>query len=444
MHIQIEDFKNDLNTWSEAIQTGLDTMVNTERNVTVSFPYGKTLLLDETLYYPKYNDRTIYFEGNGCLLKMKDKTKDILKEGKYFSLEDNEWKPQLKGATVKEALGAIDHIHINKLNFQGGNIAITLAASFLSTITNCKFLSCQISVMGVFALQTKISDCWINVIQKEGVLLRSGEGDAITGDGKYFSNATGSNSQSNICTIENCRIQAGDIGKIGIRAYSSSNLTVRDTVIEGGTFKYAVHFDGRGSTTTVAMHLENLHVEYGGVALDETAIFYVRSCVKVTMNRIYCQYGGVPQVETGSGVQELHLNDWSYFPSGGLKVRSGKVFINNCYNMSETSIQSQEFWNLSDSDPSIIIPWNWAYRLSSPNWKMGHGWGAEINGNDTNLVVGYGRITTSAKQFIFEDIKTLKKGISLDGYEIIQTIPTLLTDENNKSQVVYLPLIRKK
>jgi hypothetical protein len=101
MHIQIEDFKNDLNTWSEAIQTGLDTMVNTERNVTVSFPYGKTLLLDETLYYPKYNDRTIYFEGNGCLLKMKDKTKDILKEGKYFSLEDNEWKPQLKGATVK-------------------------------------------------------------------------------------------------------------------------------------------------------------------------------------------------------------------------------------------------------------------------------------------------------------------------------------------------------
>lgn len=414
-----------------------NSIPETERRVVIEL--DGEYKIGSTVEYPKYNDRTLVIKGNNSVLKAVGEDYDILRPGHYYNLDQKKML-KLKGTVVNNALDAIDRLEVYNLKFENGNTQLTLAATFLSKIVDCQFIGGNRQIDGIFALQTQVKQCWFNAFKVEAILFRSGEGDAMTGEGKYFSNATGSNSQSNICTISDCRIMANKHGKIGVRSYSSSNLTIRDTVIEGATFKHAVHNDARGSTTVVAAHLENVHIEFNGPVSHCESILYFRGIKTVTLDRVYSQFGNAIQVHAKGS--NIYCRNWSYFPSGGCKAEGGFWQFDNCWNLTEKAILDKDFWNGGE-------PPYWAYRSNSISWQMGKGFPAELvskaNNAEMKLVPGAIELTgVNSFKNRKDKIMPQKDWVDMGDYWIVDWMSYQQIDRSGNKFFTMMPKMIKK
>ncbi len=426
---KVNDGKDD----SKAFQEMFNAIEKDSRRVTIVLNTGVYDLLS-TVYYPKYNDRTTLIHGNNATLKARGQDYDVLVPGK----SDANGLSSYRGRSVGDALEDNDHVTIRDVRFEGGRTQFRLVSTFLSVIEQCQFVGGYRGIDGIFALQTSIRDCWVNSFKGEGILLRSGEGDALTGEGKFFTNATGSNSQSNISTIQNCRIFANAPGKIGIRTYSSSNITIENTVIEGAPMKHAIHMDSRLSTTVVSSIIRNIHIEFNGNEADCESLIYIRGIASVELDNIYSQFGRVPQVHA-KDCRRLFVTHWPYYPGGGFKTEnSGMWWFDNNWNMAEDDYRGAEFWNNGE------IPWYVCHRQNDAIFEVDHGFSNGLTTPTGNFGLKGDRISTNAASIMNTDMKDLSKAIDLKNYEIIQVIPYIMNDAEGKIVTHYIPILQPK
>lgn len=414
-----------------------------DRRPVIRLQEGATYYLTTTIQYVKSNDRTTLIEGNNAVLKMVGEENDILNPSQFYN-QDRELQT-LKGSSVGDALIAMDRLHIKELRFEGGNTQLRMAATFLSIIENCHFVAGQRAIDGIFALQTQISNCWINNYRQEGILLRSGEGDTITGEDKFFSNATGSNSQSNISTISNCRLFANKPVGYGIRAYSSSNITVENTVIEGAVHKHAVHLDSRGSTTVSGQYMRNLHIEFGGDPEFVESIFYVRGGTNIHLERIYSQFGGCVQAHVKDAGQ-VFIEEWSYVPTDtkAFKAENGRWYFKNNWSLNAEAIGAKDpetgeslFW---EGEP----PWYYGSEFDFKRTAH-HGFGAGFFSENASYYLNGTRLVEDG--IVDRMNNSNPSNLSskdLEDYEIVDFIPYIHRDREGKQITSLQPLLRKK
>jgi hypothetical protein len=425
---RIDDGKDD----APAFQRMFDAIPNNSRRVVIELQPG-TYSIASTVTYPKYNDRTTFIYGKGAVLHAVGSDYDILTPGKYWNGTDLK---SIHGVTVEDALFANDRIVIEDVRFENGRTQLRIVSSYLSVISRCQFVGGYRGFDGVFALQTSIENCWFNSFIYEGILLRSGQGDPMTEEDKYFSDATGSNSQSNISTISNCRIFANKPGRIGIRAYASSNLTVENTVIEGAAYKYAVHLDGRRSTTVVGATLRNIHLEFVGDETITEALIYARAMGTIFAEGIYSQFGRCIQLHANA-CRRIYVREWPYYPGGGFKAEGGGYwFFDNNWNMSEDDYLDSAFWNGGE------IPWYVCHRQNEPNWRIDHGYANGLYGGEYGIADG--KVDHQVDSYINTNKSEFKNPKDLSEYEVVQWIPFTMKDQEGNMVTNYIPILGKK
>jgi hypothetical protein len=291
-----------------AFQAMFDAIPFNERNVVIEL-YPGEYLFAETVFYPKYNRRRMLIDGRHATLKMVGREKDILSP-KGIAHE-----------SVGTALENIDKLVVRDLSFEGGDTQLRLAATLNSEIENCEFHGGNRGADLVFCLMARVINCQFTRQKKEQLLVRSGQGDIVTGAPKYFSNATGQNSQSNVVTVDGCRFFSEQNAHACIRNYASNSMNITNTVFEGLAPKHAVDYDDRNSTTCTYFYMHNIHIEHPMDPFTQSLIKVVQNGGLVHLDGIYSQTGRTVQVEAGGSI--VKLSNWAYFP-GGFKFKANK------------------------------------------------------------------------------------------------------------------------
>lgn len=158
-------------------------------------------------------------------------------------------------ANADQMIAALGCVTIRNLTFQGsinsGQVGIAIGATYGALVDSCNFFDLGTAVLFRFGLKTYINNCTFGNIVTDSIRLDYGN----------WSGATNTNSQSNMSTINSCRVynRAGANSAFYIRA--SSGVAIRDSIIEGLDPVYGIFFDAFGSTVVKDFTIDNLHVE---------------------------------------------------------------------------------------------------------------------------------------------------------------------------------------
>lgn len=416
----VDDNKPD----DKAFQAMFDAIPALERNVVIEL-YPGEYLFAETVFYPKYNRRRTLIDGRHATLKMVGREKDIL-------------SPKgIANESVGTALENIDKLIVRDLSFEGGDTQLRLAATLNSEIENCEFHGGNRGADLVFCLMARVVNCQFTRQKVEQLLVRSGQGDIETGAPKYFSNATGQNSQSNVVTIDGCRFFSELHAHACIRNYASNSMNITNTVFEGLAPKHAVDYHDRNSTTCTYFYMHNIHIEHPSDEYTKSLIKVVQNGGLVHLDGVYSQTGRAVQVEAGGSI--VKLSNWAYFP-GGFKFKAnggGEWIFEDNKGLQGFDLYSDGLW---EGKPPYYIVDRYAGTIHAHN-----GYSASLRNKEDVFSLGHDRInhTVSYQMDTGEAPSPAPK--KLENFEIGHMKRYVLIDpETGEQRSYFIPLLQNK
>lgn len=408
-----------------AFQAMFDAIPSKERNVVITLSAGE-YLFDKTVYYPKYNRRRMLIEGNHATIKAVGLSFDILTPSK------------IRGEAMQTALDNMDKLIVNDLSFEGGNTQLTLIATLNSEINNCEFVSGNRGVDMIFCLMGRVINCQFTRQKIEQLLIRSGQGDPVTNEDKIFSNANGTNSQSNMVTVDGCRFFSELHAHACIRNYASNSMSILNTVFEGMAPRYAVDYHDRNSPTCTYMYMRNIHIEHPYDTLFTKALIRaVQNGGIVHLDGVFSQTGRTIQVEAGKSI--VKISNWAYFP-GGFKFKAnggGQWIFEDNLGIQGFDLNDEAMW---EGKPPYYIVDRFASKIQTFS-----GWSPTLQNGDDYISITQGK-TLQTNDVIFDKGNApLKSSKNLDDYEIVELKPYLMNDPETGEQLMYyLPVLAPK
>jgi hypothetical protein len=194
--------------------------------------------------------------------------------------------------TIKE-----NTVIIRNLTFQGsqvsGQVGVNIGSTYGALVDDCHFFALDKGLIFRFGLKAVIRNCFFTLNVTESIVLRHGD----------WSGASTINSQSNACSILSCRVfnRTGATSSIAILA--SSDVSIRDSVIEGQSPVYGVYFDALFTTPVKNVLIDNCHLEC--VPAPTAAAFYFKGTGGLAVVR-----GLYAQVAAGAGAYLIDNSDW--------------------------------------------------------------------------------------------------------------------------------------
>lgn len=310
--LYFSQFYDSTKTDSENLQAMFDFPSKFDKRVTFNLE-GRHFMLDTTVYYHKVSERiTLILGDNARIEAPKGSTFDLIAPDVGFGFIASD------GSNPNDIASYMDQIMVRDIRFSNGRNQLIIAGSLQSSIKNCQFWRAHRGILNVFGLQTIVEECRFQNQIVEGVVFRSGMSDlnflnnngapSSKIDGQYFTNATGSNSQSNRSVIRDCRFYGGS-GQIScVRVSASDGIMIDNCIFEGNATRYSVHNDNRGSTTTKSITILRPHLEHGHPSATK-ALIYNRGC-NLIVDQMYQQYGDVVMIHSDGGSVELNNIRW--------------------------------------------------------------------------------------------------------------------------------------
>lgn len=431
-----------INNDSIAFQNMFNSIEDTtERRIYIELTPTAKYKFEQTVFYPVYNDRVYHLDGKSAVIKGVGNTYDLLAPGN-LKTEDGSIIP-FKGTPIGNALFGQHRWIIRDLRFEGGDTQLTTAATFKNVIENVEFLGGNIGYKSIFSLGGTMRSCWFNSYKKEGMILRSGQSDPVTGEDAYWPNSSATNSQSNVWTIEDTRFFIGKINTRNcIRAYASNSIYIRNCIMEGLPCKHIIDYDSKGSTTVTAFDIDGLHVEMN-ISNDPTLPSYnadhIESLLKLRQDGgmikiagLFSQVGGAIHIDNLGGCI-IKCENWRYFPFGKFKGTNGKWIFENCYGL-DNPIKT--YWE--GNTPSNITV------IKGSTIEGVNGNYPTLKYNDDYIQVNPGRIKTTMNSILSaKDIQnTTPKQLS--DYEIIDFIQYIEKDSNGVQKTNFIPILKLK
>ena len=409
-----------------AFQKMFDAIPENELNVVIQLTPG-LYLFEKTVYYPKQNRRRTLIDGNHATIKAVGLKFDLLTP------------KDMKGEKVNYALTYMDKLMIRDLSFEGGDTQLRLAATLNSEINNCEFVSGNRGIDMVFCLMGRVINCQFTRQKIEQLLVRSGQGDPFTQEAKYFSNATGNNSQSNVVTVDGCRFFANENSHACIRNYASNSMTIENTVFEGFPPRHSVDYHDRNSTTCTFFYMRNIHIEHPYDTLYTKSLIHVEQNGGIVhLDGIYSQTGRTVQVEAGKSM--VKLSNWAYVPgSSKFKANGGGQWIfEDVRGLEDYSIRDQSLW--VGDPPAYVV------QRFGPTTRTHGNWHPTLQSEEDYISITPNRIIQTTDQYFDKgDNYPLKQPRDMDGYEIVDLRPFVVKNpENGKTETYYLPIIAEK
>jgi hypothetical protein len=415
---KIDDGKPD----NEAFQLMFDAIPDLERQVNIILQSGE-YVFESTVYYPKYSDRKTTIDGQNAYISADGLDFDLL-------------TPKMSSSTsVGTALEQIDKLVIRDVTFVNGDTQLRLAATLNAEINNCSFIGANRGIDMVFCLMGRVINCQFTRHKVEQLLVRSGQGDAVTGESKSFTNATGQNSQSNMVTVDGCRFFSEEGAHACIRNYASNSMNITNTVFEGLSPKYAVDYDDRNSTTCTYFYMHNIHIELPMNPNTKALIKAKQNGGVVHLDGIYSQTGRTVQVEGGRSI--MKLTNWAYLPGGFLFKANGVGEWMFEDNKGLEGIDMNSVWV---EDPPAYISVEYG-----PNISSYAGYSPTLRSGDEFLSVTGDRLTMTTSSFLNKDqsINQLPKDIGL--FEVKDLQPYIVINpETGIQETWYIPVFGYK
>jgi len=144
---------------------------------------------------------------------------------------------------------------IRNLTFQGsgssGQVGVSIGSTYGALVDNCYFVSLDKGLIFRFGLKAVIRNCFFTDNVTESIVLRHGD----------WAGASVINSQSNSSTVQSCRIynRAGATSSIAVIA--TSDVSIRDSIIEGFNPVYGVFFDTLAAPVVKNIVIDVCHLE---------------------------------------------------------------------------------------------------------------------------------------------------------------------------------------
>ncbi|WP_306641463.1 hypothetical protein [Sanyastnella coralliicola] len=409
----------------EAFQAMFDAIPKNELNVVIELMPGQ-YLFEKTVFYSKRNRRRTMIDGNHATIKAVGLEFDLL-------------TPKAdRDADVEEALVKMDKLVVRDLSFEGGDTQLRLAATLNSEISNCEFVSGNRGVDLVFCLMARVVNCQFTRQKVEQLLVRSAQGDPMTGESKYLRDATGSNSQSNMVTVDGCRFFSELHAHACIRNYGSNSLSVTNTVFEGLAPRYSVDYHDRNSTTCTYLFMRNIHIEHPFDTLFTKALIHAEQNGGIVhLDGIYSQTGRTVQVDAGRSV--VKLSNWAYVP-GGAKFKAngvGEWIFEDVRMMQNFELNDPDLW-VGDPPPYVVD------RFASTIRTEG-GWSPTMRSGEEYWSFTEDRILLTNHQTFDQQTLPMQGPKELADYEIVDLRPLLMIDpETGETVTYYQPVIKKK
>jgi len=208
---------------------------------------------------------------------------------------------------------------ISNLNFIGTGASnnatlLTLGATYGSVIENCSFNGAKILLDLQFCLAAKINSCFFQNCDSIGLYIRKGT----------WSGASGSNSQSNVTTVNGARFYGVTNQYTQSYVDVSSNVTFNDCIYEGGNPRHNAIWDGNGSTNYVDAAYNNLHLE-NTPSVASIWLTGGTGIANFKVDRTYWQYPHILIYADTTARYIINFSNPSYWV-GGTKFRAGKTF----------------------------------------------------------------------------------------------------------------------
>lgn len=408
-----------------AFQAMFNSIPTKERNVIITIRSGE-YLFDQTVFYPKYNRRRMMIEGNHGTLKAVGLAFDILAPA------------NIKGEAMQTALDNMDKLIVNDLSFEGGDTQLTLIATLNSEINNCEFVSGNRGIDMVFCLMGRVINCQFTRQKVEQLLIRSGEGDPMTKEGKVFSNANGTNSQSNMVTVDGCRFFSELHAHACIRNYASNSMSILNTVFEGMAPKYSVDYHDRNSPTCTYMYMHNIHIEHPYDTLFTKALIHAEQNGGIVhLDGVFSQTGRTVQVEAGKSI--VKISNWAYFP-GGFKFKAnggGQWIFEDNLGIQGFDMTSETMW---EGKPPYYIVDRFASKIQTFS-----GWSPTLMNGDDYFSVTQGKVLQTTDMIFDKGNAPLTVPKNISDYEIVELKTYLMNDPETGEQLMYyLPIIALK
>lgn len=408
-----------------AFQAMFDAIPEKERNVVITLSSGE-YLFDKTVFYPKYNRRRMMIEGNHATIKAVGLAFDILSPS------------NIKGEAMQTALDNMDKLIVNDLSFEGGDTQLRLIATLNSEINNCEFVSGNRGIDMVFCLMGRVINCQFTRQKVEQLLIRSGQGDPMTKEGKVFSNANGTNSQSNMVTVDGCRFFSELHAHACIRNYASNSMSILNTVFEGMAPRYSVDYHDRNSPTCTYMFMRNIHIEHPYDTLFTKALIRAEQNGGIVhLDGVFSQTGRTVQVEAGKSI--VKISNWAYLP-GGFKFKAnggGQWIFEDNLGIQGMDMLGEAMW---EGKPPYYIVDRFAAKVQTYS-----GWSPTLMNGEEYISLTQDKMLQTTDMYFDKGNAPLKAPKSLDDYEIVELKPYLMNDPETGEQLMYyLPVLAPK
>lgn len=278
---------------SAAIQAALDSFVviSGGQSGILLFPPGR-YIVDTGLILPKAINGFISIIGYGAQLRTTQPIKLLSRERPV----DND-----EAVTLTK-----QRIHIEGLEFFGGDVGLEMSATFGLSIKNIRTESNGIGVDLLFCLGTVLINCYCTNNVTDGFVARTGVGE--------WTGANSVNSQSNHTKFIGCRSFASTGQITQFKILGCSGIHMQDCITEGANTTDAIKFDDEASSVVRTFVIENLHSE--NTPTNSVMAVKLGSGV-ATLKNIYHQTGGTILVDaTGSGnAAKIALENLAGVPS---------------------------------------------------------------------------------------------------------------------------------
>lgn len=457
----LSEFQKEGRSDREALQAMFDAVPEGAKSAVFNLQ-GQSLVLDGTVYYHKGLERRTKIIGNNARIQMNG-DHDILVEDKGRGMEVS------RGSNTEDIMRWFDTFHIYDVDFVGGRTQLRIVGTLQSRIQNCRFWNAYRGVQLVFCLQAVVEQCRFQNHKLEGIVTRSGLSDAnlikkymgseymaYPEDGAYFSNASGSNSQSNRTIISNCRFYSGLGQCFCVRNQASDGIRVDNCIFEGAAAQHSIYHDSRSSPTVKSFEVIAPHIEHGRKDITKSLI-YARGGI-IEIKGMYSQYGECVQVDADG--QKIVIERPRYLVYGKDAFKPGK---SQKWRFEDTEMNTEK---LADPNTWVgnVVPRE-AIQISHTGIialnKIGMGFQNALTGATMKTFNANPNLPTFTmkgdqdKGADFEhnirrvtDWNTILKeqgqGTSIEDFEVAGAIPVYAYEKDGDRRMVYWPLIGKK
>lgn len=187
---------------------------------------------------------------------------------------------------------------------RGSGVGLDLAATYGSSIENCKFQALTEGLHLRFCLMTRVVSCLTVGIS----------GIAFVADKGNWTGASNSNSQSNHTRFEQCRVFNSNGAYAAFALYAASGIVIDQCISEGSQPNYHIFFDSQCSSVVKDFTMRNTHLESSATV---AGIKLRLSGGYARITGLYSQYDQILiDAEAASGYPHLYVEDVPWLTGG--------------------------------------------------------------------------------------------------------------------------------